>query len=134
MPKPTEAVRFWTKVRFTEPCWLWTGSRNWGGYGQFRLHQRLLLAHRWAYEFCVGPIPEGLTLDHLCRVHNCVNPEHLEAVTHRENVLRGTGPTALNAARTHCVNGHAFTPDNLYPLATGHRRCAACRRIPGRAS
>ncbi len=82
--------RFWAKVSKTDECWLWTGSKN-DGYGKFRpvANQRPVLAHRYAYELLVGPIPRDLTLDHLCRVHSCVNPEHLEPVTRRENILRG---------------------------------------------
>jgi hypothetical protein len=74
----------------------------------------------------VGPIPEGLTIDHLCRVRHCVNPAHLEAVSERVNILRGNGAGARNARKTHCVKGHAFTPDNLYRDYQGYRRCRRC--------
>lgn len=73
----------------TTPCWVWTGAKQSAGYGALRVDGRVVLAHRHAYEQAVGPIPAGLQLDHLCRVTDCVNPEHLEPVTNRENVLRG---------------------------------------------
>lgn len=85
------AWRFWMKVEFTDTCWLRTAMNDKAGYGSFNhTWDRKVPAHRYAYEFCVGPIPEGLQIDHLCRVHNCVNPDHLEPVTARENVRRGT--------------------------------------------
>ncbi len=81
--------RFWMKVNFTDTCWLWNAHLDREGYGGFSVGGMSVPAHRWAYEFCVGPIPDGLTIDHLCRVHNCQNPDHLEPVTRRENVRRG---------------------------------------------
>lgn len=79
---------FMTKVNKTESCWLWERGTN-GGYGMYWFRGRNIAAHRFAYEALVGPIPEGLELDHTCRVKRCVNPAHLEPVTHRENILRG---------------------------------------------
>ena len=132
---------FWSHVRMCFPeteCWHWHGSINLdNGYGRWQISKqwqanrgseaRTIGAHRFIYELLVGPIPEGLTLDHLCRRRDCVNPEHLEPVTERENILRGTSPSALNAQKTHCVNDHAFTPENTY-LGKRGRRCRACRR------
>src|SRR5688500_4996363 len=83
------AVLFWAKVDKTSTCWLWTGARHPLGYGHVRYGNRTSAAHRVAWELINGPIPEGLTLDHLCRVPACVRPDHLEPVTHRENVRRG---------------------------------------------
>ncbi len=114
--------RFWAKVHKTETCWLWTGSLNADGYGNFRGRG----AHRVAYELVIGPIPEGHTLDHLCRVRHCVRPDHLEPLTLGENVLRGEGWSALNARKTHCPQGHAYTPENTL-LYRDHRYCRACR-------
>ena len=124
------AERFWTKVQFTETCWLWKGFVNHLGYGQWgwRDHGALLsvYAHRWAYEFCVEPIPVGLVIDHLCKVPDCVNPDHLEPVTQRVNVLRGDTLPAANLRKTHCPRGHAYDQDNTYRYR-GARDCRKCR-------
>ena len=104
-------------------CWEWTGAG--GSYGSTRNGDRTQVAHRAFYEEFVGPIPVGLTLDHLCRNRRCVRPGHLEPVTNKVNVLRGEGPTAVNARKTHCIHGHEFTPENTYLYSTG-RQCRAC--------
>ncbi len=123
--------RFWSKVQKTDTCWLWTAALNGDGYGRFGGGDRKVYqAHRWIYEQEVGPIPPGLTIDHLCRVHACVRPSHLEAVSRTENVLRGEGPTAINARKTHCANGHAFTEENTLNNH-GNRGCRACYRAAG---
>ncbi len=125
--------RFWTRVDFTDSCWLWTGASNSDGYGRFAANRRSIYVHRYAYEFCVGPIPGGFTIDHLCRVHLCVRPDHLEAVANRINVLRGEGITARAARQTHCKRGHEFTPENTYVRTMPHaRQCRACQREHGR--
>lgn len=118
--------RFWANVDKTEDCWLWRGYLV-SGYGQFNADNKAFMAHRYAYEMLVGPIPPGLQLDHLCRVRNCVNPAHLEPVTVRENVLRGVGITAQFARATHCINGHEFTPENTGSQGKG-RYCRTCHR------
>lgn len=87
---------------------------------------RGLRAHRVVYEQVVGPIPDGLVLDHLCRVRCCCNPDHLEPVTHIENIMRGAGTGAANAVKTHCKNGHEFTVENTYERPTGGRACRTC--------
>src|SRR3954463_13239409 len=87
--------RFWRKVQRTDSCWIWLAAKSEGGYGRFWDGERLVNAHRFSYWLVTGEIPAEL--DHLCRNHACVRPDHLEAVTHRENVLRGTSPNALNA-------------------------------------
>lgn len=123
---PTEE-RFWSHVEKSDGCWLWIGTVLSGGYGQFTDGRgRRTSAHRFAYELTNGPVSDGLHLDHLCRVRNCVNPDHLEPVTCRENVLRGIGPSAINAHRTECVNGHEFTPENTYVTPDGRRMCRIC--------
>ncbi len=131
-------VRFWSKVTLAGPdeCWPWLSTHNHKGYGQFMVDGKVKMAHRLAYEDRIGPIPPGLTLDHLCRNRACCNPAHLEPVSNRENILRGNGATARNARKTHCKNGHEFTPDNIYRSSTG-RECRTCRRAadfrrPGR--
>ena len=112
-------------------CWLWTASRHPEGYGAYGVpvgfEWDIVLAHRFAYE-ARWPIPQGTELDHTCREKLCVNPDHLEAVMHRENVVRGVGPSAVNARKTHCLRGHPLSGANLYVDGRGHRTCRACRR------
>ena len=84
----TPEQRFWRKVKKTDTCWLWTGTLSNLGYGQFYPSGKPMLAHRYSFEHFKGPVPEDLELDHLCSTRNCVNPEHLEPVTHQENCLR----------------------------------------------
>lgn len=110
-------------------CWLWRSKINQAGYGMIWGGIELgreLRAHRVAYELHVGPIPDGLTIDHLCRVRHCVNPDHLQAVTRGTNVLRGASGPAANARKTHCKRGHEFTPENTYVTKAGYRNCRAC--------
>lgn len=108
-------------------CWIYTGA-NAGGYGRFYFGDRVVPAHRYAYELLVGPIPEGLQLDHLCRDRACCNPDHLEPVTQRENLRRGIGPAGLNARKTKCPKGHPYDEANTYTHSAGWRQCRACRR------
>lgn len=124
--------RFWRYVNKTETCWIWTGALS-KGYGCFVVQQRptkCVRAHRYSYESIVGPIPDGLTIDHLCGNKSCVNPSHLEPVTIRVNVLRNNGPTAKNAAATHCKHGHPFDEVNTYIYKNKNaRKCRACERL-----
>jgi len=120
--------RFLAKVKKTKSCWNWTGADRGEGYGRFRDGQSHIYAHRWSYE----QIPEGLTIDHLCRNRMCVNPKHLEPVTIKENVMRGVGIAAKNASKTHCKRGHEFNIENTYirkNQSGTKRRCRTCRRI-----
>lgn len=129
------AERFWAKVDKTEGCWIWTAARS-KGYGRITIAGRGMYAHRYAYEQLVGPIPGRLELDHRCRVPACVNPAHLEPVTHRENVLRGESPAALHAAKTHCPRGHELTIENCLRRRVPHghgRDCKTCHRERERA-
>jgi hypothetical protein len=131
----TPQERFWAKVdKSGEECWLWTAHLDKDGYGFFRIGgkgSRNLRAHRVSYEWARGPIPETLQLDHLCRTPSCVNPEHLEPVTGRENVLRGETFAATNAQKTHCPLGHPYDLFNTYEYK-GMRTCRACRRLKRR--
>lgn len=120
--------RFIEKVNKTETCWLWTSGFSLNGYGQFTIDYQTQLAHRIAYELFIGPIPNGLQIDHLCRVRYCVNPQHLEAVTCRENLMRGETHAARLARQTHCKNGHAFEGQNVAHDKDGWRRCRTCAR------
>lgn len=147
----TIEMRFWQKVDVCGPipahrpdlgpCWIWTAGLNAYGYGAFNTPGFQWKAHRFAYELLVGRIPEGKQLDHTC--HNgdpdcpgsrrclhrrCVNPFHLEPVTHRENLLRGQTVTASKAAQTHCIWGHEFTPENTRVRKNGTRNCRVCDR------
>lgn len=106
-------------------CWVWTGCIE-KGYARFTVRKDRWMAHRFAYEIFRGSIPSGFTLDHLCRNRSCVNPWHLEIVSSKENTLRGNGPAAINNRKTHCSNGHAFTPENIYDYK-GCRHCRRCR-------
>jgi hypothetical protein len=108
-------------------CWLWTGATDRGGYGQFAVFAgNASIAHRVSYRIYRGEIPEGLQLDHLCRVRHCVNPDHLEPVTHRENMRRGVHACSL---KTHCPRGHAYDEENTYWIQGRRRQCRACGRI-----
>lgn len=125
--------RFLAKIRDSEGgCWEWTGHVKSNGYGQVRVSGRKFNAHRFAYEALRGPIPDGLVIDHLCRRRNCVNPDHLEPVTTRTNVLRGEGPAARNARRTHCMQGHRFDAVNTYVRPDGSRTCRSCNNARNR--
>ncbi len=127
MENVTRADRFWAKVQKTETCWLWTGAKS-RGYGYFNIGDHQDLAHRVAYRWLVGPIAAGTEIDHLCRVKNCVRPDHLEAVTHKLNLRRSDEVTGKRSARTHCPQGHPYDEANTHRSADGRRHCLICRR------
>lgn len=121
--------RFAEKIALTDTgCIVWTGGISTSGYGTIWVNGRNVLVHRWAYQHVFDrSIPDGLHLDHLCRVRSCVNPDHLEPVTCRENILRGEGSAAERAKRTHCPAGHPYSGPNLYvPPGTRERHCRKC--------
>lgn len=127
--KSTLPLRFWRKVNaHPSGCWFWQAVRN-NGYGRFHVSYGVsVYAHRAAYESLRGPIPTGLQIDHLCRNQACVNPRHMEAVTNRDNTIRGVGRAAYLAALTHCQRGHPFDIFNTYQYPSGRRQCRECRR------
>lgn len=114
--------RFWERVAKSDTCWLWTGPLTELGYARVTINGHRTYAHRHAYQLLVGPIPEGLELDHVCRNRACVNPAHLEPVTHQENAARGL----MGRLKTHCPQGHALVPGNL--AKDRHRKCLTCKR------
>ena len=125
----TVGERFWQKVDRSggpDACWPWLGGKCSDGYGTFWVGGKTVGAHRVAYTLLVGPVPDGLTLDHLCRARGCVNPAHLEPVVHRINVLRGASFSATNAQATHCPNGHPYDEKNTRFRPRGGRECRAC--------
>lgn len=132
--------RIWQKVVATPSgCWLWTGALDRHGYGKTSFAgQRAALLHRVMYRLLVGPIPEGLTIDHLCRNRNCQQPAHLEAVTKRENTLRGVGSSARHARQTECKRGHSFSdPANVISKKSKYgrpkRNCRLCHNAGQRS-
>ena len=121
-------------------CWIWQMRIDPRGYGRISVGSRSRRVHRVAYEEFVGPIQEGLVVDHTC--HNqdpgcpggvgclhrrCINPDHLEATTDKENILAGRSPSALHAAKTHCPRGHPYDEENTYVDPLGRRHCRECR-------
>ena len=131
----TVEERFWVKVEKTESCWIWTGAHKNSGYGSFWAGDRSVLAHRYSWALEHGPVPEGLELDHLCRVRDCVRPDHLDPVDHAENSRRGLlGWASPQRTRpTHCPQGHEYTPENTYTRKTRAggtgRNCRECERL-----
>ena len=111
-------------------CWIWDLSLNSCGYGVLYVGDKQIRAHRYFYEHLRGQIPEGFVIDHLCKVRCCVNPDHMEIVTFRENVLRGESPSANYARREHCKHGHLLVGDNVYinQRYPNRRQCRTCNR------
>ena len=123
--------RFWQKVQLADNgCWLWTGAGAKGlGYGRFRIDRKSVLAHRWLFQRLGRVIPQGLELDHLCRTPQCVNPDHLEPISHRENNGRG----AHNWHPTRCPKGHEYSEANTILRKAGWRECKTCKTERKRA-
>ncbi|WP_199822320.1 HNH endonuclease signature motif containing protein [Streptomyces albus] len=112
-------------------CWVFTGAKIPTGYGLIGYRRKMTYAHRLSYELFFGAIPDGLVIDHVkargCRHRSCVNPRHLQPVTQKTNLRRGNTLAAANAAKTHCPQGHEYTPENTYDYGRG-RVCKTCRR------
>jgi hypothetical protein len=127
--KKTPMERYEKRIDKTDTCWLWTGSKHRLGYGRINVGKgKIRSAHVVVYEIHIGLVPEGLELDHLCRVRNCVNPDHLEPVTHEENIARAT-PFWY---KTHCPRGHEHNEKNTYINPKGRRICRTCTNRQGR--
>jgi len=124
--------RFLERVHFTDyGCWEWTGAMASNGYGTFHVpgtKSNVTRSHEFSYHLFVGPVPDGLELDHLCHNPKCINPDHLEPVTHQENMTRGLlfNSNRGNCLKTHCIHGHPFDELNTYVGKDGHRHCKTC--------
>lgn len=127
-----DAERALAYVTMTDGCWQWTGPIRPSGYGYFNIGADSISAHRWMYELITGPIPNGLVIDHLCRNRACVRPSHLEAVTNHENILRGIGPSAQNAAKQRCPKGHDYSLRIAGKAGRTTRYCRICAREKAR--
>lgn len=144
MRRPAEAIaltRLLSKaVRDPETdCWQWQGWVTPRGYGEIISHDKKIGVHRAMYELEHGSIGEGMEIDHLCRLRSCINPAHLEAVSRKENILRGVSPCARLARRTHCPQGHEYTPENTKIVQTRWgalrgtgRQCRMCHKLSNR--
>lgn len=129
----TPEERFWPKVEKTPGCWFWTAATNDSGYGVFGIKKgKNELAHRFAYTLINGAIQEGATIDHLCMVHRCVNPQHLEAVSQKVNNDRKGMFYGTERYKSSCPWGHEYSPENTYVGPNGGRRCKECNRVRGR--
>lgn len=117
--------RFANMVDFTESCWNWTGCKNKDGYGRVSINGVNHYPHRWFYELSYGKVKDGLELDHKCHNTSCCNPDHLDEVTHLENMRRSFGNQ--NTKKTHCKNGHEFTKENTWNY-NGRRHCKICKK------
>jgi len=125
-------TRFLNKIKKSKNCWKWIASKDTSGYGKFVANKRLIGAHRYSYELFKGDIPYGLQIDHLCRNHSCVNPDHLEVVTHKENARRGDFITNnYNKRKTHCPKGHELIEGNLVK-SEPYRKCKTCKNTRDR--
>ena len=114
-----------------DTCWPWPKYLKPNGYGFLRVVGKNKYVHRLSYEMFVGPIPEGMTIDHLCKMRHCINPAHMEVVTRGENSLRGESPFSQNARKTHCKHGHEFTAENTRFVKMG-RECKVCGKEKSR--
>ncbi len=128
--KPIEIylTRFLQRIQIDEKgCWVWAHSKSGSGYGEFCVNNKVYSTHCFIYEYYHGSINPNLEIDHLCRNQLCVNPLHLEQVTHQQNVLRGISPAARGAKKTHCPQGHEYTPENT--CVSSGRHCLTCARV-----
>ena len=126
-------IRFTSKYKRTESgCWEWIAGCFADGYAGYSFEGKMVRAHRYSYECLVGPIPDGLVIHHSCRNIKCVNPDHLEAVTNRENLIRGEGPVLIgkfHKSKIQCPKGHMYSPSNTHIAPNGQRVCRECNRL-----
>lgn len=129
-PKTPLLTRALSKIEYmTDGCWRWTDCLHYSGYGRITVDGKVRYAHRVVYELLIGPIPDDLELDHLCRNRACVNPQHLEPVPHRENVIRGVHPLAQIHRSGYCKNGHPINVETRHVFADGSfGSCKLCRK------
>ena len=120
--------RFWSKVKKTDYCGKWTASKDSRGYGRFRFNKKMIKAYRFSYELFNKPIQKDLQIDHLCRNTSCVNPDHLEVVTQKENMKRGIA-WDYQRNKTCCPKGHEYSKENTYLSPNGKRNCIECRKM-----
>ena len=132
MPHFNTMQDFWQKVTLADNgCWRWTGFLHGGGYGKFSFNRKRYAAHRFMYEVLRGAIPDDLEIDHLCLNKFCVNPNHMEIVTHGENCIRGgiaERARQIQLSKTHCPQGHPYDLLNTYFTPENKRMCRTCRR------
>jgi len=135
--KPMLLITRFELMYIPEPnsgCWLWLGNLHRMGYGRLKEGKRVISAHRFAYEYYRGTIPNGLVIDHLCRLPSCVNPWHMEVVTNTVNILRGESFSARNVRQNHCIHGHLLAGENLQIVVRGTRRWRKCKACEQRRS
>lgn len=132
--RPTVLERLISQIEVDGDCWIYTGYTPPDGYGRIHYNRKPALAHRVCYEQLVGPIPEGLELDHVCRRPACVNPDHLDPVDHRTNAMRGAAPAIRRHRRRECIHGHRMTAENTYVTPQGYRQCRTCRSARQKAA
>ena len=130
--KKTTETRFWDKIHKAGSCWEWTGCVLKSGYGQF-FDEKKTYAHRYSYKLYRGEVPVGFDVDHLCRNKKCVNPKHLEAVSHKENIHRSPiHMGVINRSKTHCKNGHPYNEENTRKYGKNGRQCRTCQNTDAR--
>ena len=131
--EPKHVAKFFSKIKKVDNCWIWMGYKNKDGYGRFAIKNTKIYAHRFSYELFKQDISKILEIDHLCRNRKCVNPQHLEAVTHKENIMRGSSFSAKNKIKNNCPQGHQYNKENTYrnPF-TRKRFCRICNKLAQR--
>lgn len=128
-PKISLEEKFWERVVKTNTCWNWIGYITSTGYGLIKYEKNTIHAHRLSLSIHNIELKKDLVIDHLCRNRKCVNPNHLEQVSLRENTLRGYGAPAVNKRKKECLNGHSFDEKNTFHTKIGTRQCRTCRKI-----